>query len=200
MLKLDFTLEKIMGYIEIFFTGIALAMDAFAVSICKGIKMKKLKVGHLITIALFFGGFQMLMPLVGWLLGSQLVQYISAFDHWIAFALLAFIGVKMSVESFKKDEDECECGEDKLDIKELFILAIATSIDALAVGITFALYPDVNIVSSISIIGIVTFVICAFGVLIGHKFGARFKSKAEFIGGVVLVIIGLKLLIEGLIA
>ena len=193
-----------MGYIEILLTGVALAMDAFAVSICKGIKMKKLKASHLVIIAIFFGGFQMLMPLIGWILGSQFVQFIEPVDHWIAFALLAFIGAKMAIESFKKDEeDECSCcgeSKDKLDIKELFILAIATSIDALAVGITFAMYPDVNIVSSISIIGIVTFVICCGGVVIGHKFGAKFKSKAEFLGGVVLVAIGLKLLIEGLIA
>ena len=191
-----------MKLFEIFLTGIALAMDAFAVSICKGIKMKKLKWSHLVIIAIFFGGFQMLMPLIGWLLGSQLVQYIEKFDHWIAFGLLAFIGVKMAIESFKKEDDECDCCKDaqKLDLKELFMLAIATSIDALAVGITFALYPDVNIVSAISVIGIVTFVICSGGVLIGHKFGAKFKSKAEFLGGVVLVIIGLKLLIEGLIA
>ena len=191
-----------MKLFEIFLTGIALAMDAFAVSICKGIKMKKLKWSHLVIIAIFFGGFQMLMPLIGWLLGSQLVQYIEKFDHWIAFGLLAFIGVKMAIESFKKEDDECDCCKDaqKLDLKELFVLAIATSIDALAVGITFALYPDVNIVSAISVIGIVTFVICSGGVLIGHKFGAKFKSKAEFLGGVVLVIIGLKLLIEGLIA
>jgi putative Mn2+ efflux pump MntP len=200
-MKLSDHLGDIMGYLEILFTGVALAMDAFAVSICKGIKMKKLKWSHLVIIAIFFGGFQMLMPLIGWLLGSQLVQYIEAFDHWIAFALLAFIGGKMAIESFKKD-DECECcGEaDKLDFKELFVLAIATSIDALAVGLTFALYPDVNIVPAISIIGAVTFVICAGGVLIGHKFGAKFKSKAEFCGGLVLIIIGLKLLIEGLIA
>ena len=191
-----------MKLFEIFLTGVALAMDAFAVSICKGIKMKKLKWSHLVIIAIFFGGFQMLMPLLGWLLGSQLVQYIEKFDHWIAFGLLAFIGGKMAIESFKKDEDECDCCKEaqKLDLKELFVLAIATSIDALAVGITFALYPDVNIVSAISVIGIVTFVICSGGVLIGHKFGAKFKSKAEFCGGIVLIIIGLKLLIEGLIA
>ena len=161
--------------------------------------MKKLKFSRLILIAVFFGGFQMLMPLIGWLLGSQFVGYISKFDHWIAFALLGFIGVKMAIEAFKHD-DECECcGDDKLNIKELFLLAVATSIDALAVGITFALYPDVNILPSISIIGVVTLLICALGVLIGHKFGAKFKSKAEFLGGVALVIIGLKLLIEGLL-
>ena len=184
---------------EIFVTGVALAMDAFAVSICKGIKMSKLRKSHIVLIAVFFGGFQMLMPLIGWLLGSQFVEYIAKFDHWIAFGLLAFIGVKMAIESFKKDDDCCCKGEEKLDIKELFMLAVATSIDALAVGITFALYPEINIVSSISIIGIVTFVLCAVGVVIGHKFGAKFKSKAELLGGVALVLIGLKLLIEGLL-
>lgn len=188
-----------MGYLEIFLTGIALAMDAFAVSICKGIKMPKLRKSHIVIIAVFFGGFQMLMPLIGWLLGSQFVQYISKFDHWIAFALLAFIGVKMAIESFKHEEEDCCKCDSKLDLKELVVLAIATSIDALAVGITFALYPDINILTSISIIGIVTFVICAGGVVIGHKFGAKFKSKAELLGGIVLVIIGLKLLIEGLL-
>ncbi len=188
-----------MGFFEIFLTGVSLAMDAFAVSICKGIKMPKLKKLRIIIIAVFFGGFQMLMPLIGWLLGNQLVQYISAFDHWIAFALLAFIGGKMALESFKDDEDCCCEKEDSLDIKELFMLAIATSIDALAVGITFSLYPDINIVSSIGIIGAVTFVICAAGVVIGHKFGAKFKSKAELAGGIVLVGIGVKLLIEGLL-
>lgn len=188
-----------MGYLEIFLTGIALAMDAFAVSICKGIKMPKLRKSHIVIIAVFFGGFQMLMPLIGWLLGSQFVQYISKFDHWIAFALLAFIGVKMAIESFKHEEEDCCKCESKLDLKELVVLAIATSIDALAVGITFALYPDINILPSISIIGIVTFIICAGGVVIGHKFGAKFKSKAELLGGIVLVIIGLKLLIEGLL-
>jgi putative Mn2+ efflux pump MntP len=188
-----------MGYLEIFLTGIALAMDAFAVSICKGIKMPKLRKSHIVIIAVFFGGFQMLMPLIGWLLGSQFVQYISKFDHWIAFALLAFIGVKMAIESFKHEEEDCCKCDSKLNLKELVVLAIATSIDALAVGITFALYPDINILPSISIIGIVTFIICAGGVVIGHKFGAKFKSKAELLGGIVLVIIGLKLLIEGLL-
>ena len=188
-----------MGYWEILLTGVALAMDAFAVSICKGIKMPKLRKSHIVIIAVFFGGFQMLMPLIGWLLGSQFVQYISKFDHWIAFALLAFIGVKMAIESFKHEEEDCCKCDSKLDLKELVVLAIATSIDALAVGITFALYPDINILTSISIIGIVTFVICAGGVVIGHKFGAKFKSKAELLGGIVLVIIGLKLLIEGLL-
>lgn len=191
-----------MRYWEIALTGVALSMDALAVSICKGIQMKKLKKSHIVVIALFFGGFQMLMPLIGWLFGSQFLKSFEKFDHWIAFGLLAFIGVKMAIESFKKDEDDCSScdNEYKLNIKELFMLAIATSIDALAVGVTFALYPDINIVSSISVIGIITFVICSAGVVIGHKFGSKYKSKAELIGGIVLVGIGLKLLIEGLIA
>ena len=199
-------LENNMGYLEILLTGVALAMDAFAVSICKGIQMPRLKKRRLCVIALFFGGFQMLMPLIGWLLGSQFVQYIEKFDHWIAFGLLAFIGVKMAIEAFKGDES-CGCECEKLNIKELFLLAIATSIDALAVGLAFSLYPDVNIVVSISIIGAVTFVICAVGVLIGHlciklggKMGEKFKKIANLLGGIVLVIIGIKLLVEGLLA
>lgn len=196
-----------MGYLEIFLTGIGLAMDAFAVSICKGIKMPKLKKLHLVIIALFFGGFQMLMPLLGYLLGKQLVVYISNFDHWIAFSLLTFIGLKMVVEAFKNDDERSgDSANEKLNVKELFLLAIATSIDALAVGITFSLYPDINIVSSIAIIGAVTFTICAAGVLLGHLFirigerlGERFQLCAELLGGAVLILIGIKLLIEGLI-
>jgi len=195
-----------MGYFEILLTGVALAMDAFAVSICKGIKMPKLQKLNLFIIALFFGIFQMLMPLLGWLLGTQFVQYIERFDHWIAFALLAFIGIKMLVEALKKDDD-CSSCDDKLNIKELFVLAIATSIDALAVGLTFSLYPSIKILPAISIIGIVTLIICAFGVFLGHlcvklggKFGPKFQLIAEILGGAVLVGIGIKLLIEGLIA
>lgn len=196
-----------MGYIEIFLTGIGLAMDAFAVSICKGIKMPKLKKINLIIIAIFFGGFQMLMPLIGYILGKQFVEYISSIDHWIAFGLLAFIGIKMIIEAIKeRNECCCEKSEEKLDLKELFVLAIATSIDALAVGITFSLYPNINIVLSIAIIGIVTFVICALGVALGHlcikvgaKLGEKFKFAAELAGGIMLLLIGIKLLIEGLI-
>lgn len=189
-----------MGYLEILLTGVALAMDAFAVSICKGIQMPKLKKSHVVIIAVFFGGFQMLMPLIGWLLGSQFVQYIEKFDHWVAFGLLAFIGIKMAIESFKHEEEPEKYNADgKLNIKELFLLAIATSIDALAVGLAFSLYPNLNIVSATGIIGAVTFAICVGGVIIGHKFGSKFKSKAELLGGIVLVAIGIKLLIEGLL-
>ena len=180
--------------------GVGLAMDAFAVSICKGLSMKKVKWQHGVLIGLFFGGFQALMPFIGWLLGSQFEQYITKIDHWIAFGLLGIIGGKMLYEAIKGDEEEeCECGKniEKLDIKELFILAIATSIDALAVGITFAFlkYP---VGKAVTIIGVVTFVISVAGVYIGNFFGARFKKKAEIAGGIILVGIGVKILLEHL--
>ena len=180
--------------------GVGLAMDAFAVSICKGLSMKKVKWQHGVVIGLFFGGFQALMPFIGWLLGSQFEQYITKVDHWIAFGLLGIIGGKMLFEAIKGDEEEeCECGKniEKLDIKELFILAIATSIDALAVGITFAFlkYP---VGKAVTIIGVVTFVISVAGVYIGNFFGARFKKKAEIAGGIILVGIGVKILLEHL--
>ena len=187
-------------YITLFLMGVGLAMDAFAVSICKGLSMKKVKWQHATIIGLFFGGFQALMPFVGWLLGSQFEQYITKVDHWIAFGLLGIIGGKMLYEAIKGDEEEeCECGKniEKLDIKELFILAIATSIDALAVGITFAFlkYP---VGKAVTIIGVVTFIISLAGVYIGNFFGARFKKKAEIAGGIILVGIGVKILLEHL--
>ncbi len=184
-----------MGFVELLLIGIGLAMDAFAVSVCKGLKMPKLKANDMFFIALFFGGFQAIMPLIGYFLGQRFEKYITSIDHWIAFALLAFIGGKMIYESFGKDDDDDK--EYKFDFKELFILAVATSIDALAVGITFA-FLKVDIILAIVIIGVVTFVISAIGVLIGHKFGAVYKNKAEFVGGLILVLIGLKILLEGL--
>lgn len=185
-----------MGIAEIFLIGIGLSMDAFAVAVCRGLKMQKLNVKHTAVIALFFGGFQALMPLIGWFLGKQFEKYITAVDHWIAFALLAFIGGKMIYDSFKKDDDD-QGEKDVFNLKEIFVMAVATSIDALAVGITFA-FLSVNIWSSISIIGVTTFVLSAVGVLIGHKFGAKYKNKAELAGGVILVLIGLKILLEHL--
>lgn len=185
-----------MGIAEIFLIGIGLSMDAFAVAVCRGLKMQKLNVKHTAVIALFFGGFQALMPLIGWFLGKQFEKYITAVDHWIAFALLAFIGGKMIYDSFKKDDDD-QGEKDVFNLKEIFVMAVATSIDALAVGITFA-FLSVNIWSSISIIGVTTFVLSAIGVLIGHKFGAKYKNKAELAGGVILVLIGLKILLEHL--
>ena len=193
-----------MGIIELTLIAVGLAMDAFAVSICKGIKMPRMNYRHLFITAIFFGGFQMLMPLLGWLLGKQFEDYIVSFDHWIAFALLAFIGGKMLFEAFKggdgetADKPDKSCGEDDtLNIKELTVLAIATSIDALAVGITFA-FMKVHIITSVALIGIVTFAVCALGVFIGHRFGAIFGNKAEIFGGVILILIGLKILLEHL--
>lgn len=186
--------------ITVFLTGIGLSMDAFAVAICKGLKMQKLNYKQMGLIALFFGGFQALMPLIGWsiakIFGEN--QFFDSFDHWIAFGLLLFIGGKMAFESFKNDDDDCCCC---FDIKELFVLAIATSIDALAAGI--AIYIDgvdtlVKILVSIFIIGVTTFILSAIGVIIGHKFGAVYKSKAELAGGIILILIGIKILLEGI--
>lgn len=186
-----------MGFFELFLIAVGLAMDAFAVSICKGLKMQRFNVRHAGVIALAFGGFQALMPVIGWFLGKQFESYITGIDHWIAFALLAVIGGKMAVESFKKEEEDSSKENEKLDVKELLVLAVATSIDALAVGITFA-FLQVSIVPAVSLIGVITFVLSAVGVFIGHKFGAKFKSKAELAGGIILILIGLKILLEHL--
>ena len=187
-----------MSYLEIIIIAIGLAMDAFAVSICKGLKMKKIKYGQALIIALFFGGFQALMPLLGWLLGHQFESFITEIDHYIAFALLAIIGGKMIFDSVRKKKDDKEEKEsEKFDIKELFILAIATSIDALAVGITFA-FLKVEILGAISIIGVITLVICFLGVLIGGFFGDKLQGKAEIVGGIILILMGLKILLEHL--
>ena len=190
-----------MGTVELIITAIALSMDAFAVAICKGLCTERVRIRHMALTGAWFGGFQALMPLIGFLLGSAFAKFIEPVDHWVAFALLSLLGINMLKEAFSKEDGEsCDCSDSSFAFKTMLVMAIATSIDALAVGLTFALYPDVNIVPAISIIGAVTFVICAGGVLIGHKFGAKFKSKAEFCGGLVLIIIGLKLLIEGLLA
>lgn len=186
-----------MGFFELFLIAVGLSMDAFAVSICKGLKMQRFNVRHAGVIAVAFGGFQALMPVIGWFLGKQFESYITGIDHWIAFALLAVIGGKMAVESFKKEEEDSSKENEKLDVKELLVLAVATSIDALAVGITFA-FLQVSIVPAVSLIGVITFVLSAVGVFIGHKFGAKFKSKAELAGGIILILIGLKILLEHL--
>lgn len=180
--------------------GLGLAMDAFAVSVSKGLSMTKVKKKTAFLIALFFGGFQALMPFIGFLLGIGFQQYIESVDHWIAFALLTFIGGKMIYESFHSN-NEVDNGTDKPPkIKELIILAFATSIDALAVGVTFAFlgYNISKATCSVSIIGVVTFIISLIGVYIGNFFGAKYKNKAEFVGGLILVLIGLKILLEGL--
>ena len=184
-----------MSFWELMVIAVGLSMDAFAISMCKGLSMRRLNYGHAVIIALFFGIFQALMPLTGWALGVQFSSYIKSCDHWIAFILLAFIGIKMIKEAFSDDTDDCNGGG--LDIKELIILSVATSIDALAAGISFACL-NVAILPSCAVVGLTTFVICIAGVLLGNRFGAKYKSKAEFFGGVILVLIGLKILLEHL--
>ena len=186
-----------MAFIELLLIGIGLSMDAFAVAMCKGLNMRKINYKHATIIALFFGGFQALMPLVGWALGKQFESYITSIDHWIAFVLLAFIGGNMIRESMNDSDDDKKENLEKLDIKELFMLAIATSIDALAVGITFA-FLQVNIIEAIGIIGITTFILSVLAVIIGNKFGNKYGKKAELFGGIVLVLIGVKILLEHL--
>ncbi len=186
-----------MGIFEIILIAVSLAMDAFAVSICKGLNMTKFSLKNALIIGGFFGVFQALMPTVGWLLGSGFEKYITSFDHWVAFGLLALIGANMIREALGKNEEDSE-NADKLRIKELFALAIATSIDALAVGITFALQDNVNIGWTVVLIGIITFLISVGGVFIGNRFGAKYKNKAELAGGIILILIGLKILLEDL--
>ena len=183
-----------MGFIELFLIGVGLSMDAFAVSICQGISMTKIKWGHALTVGLYFGGFQALMPFTGWMLGSQFAGRIQQYDHWVAFVLLVLIGGNMIKESF---DHETETSSPSIHFQEMLILAIATSIDALAVGVTFA-FLQVSLIPAISTIGIITFVISVLGVKIGNVFGMKYKSKAEFAGGVILILIGGKILMEHL--
>ncbi len=184
---------------ELVVIAVGLAMDAFAVAVCKGLNMRKLDYKQTALIALFFGGFQAGMPLIGWFIGSRFAHYIESIDHWVTFILLAIIGGKMVFEAIK-GEDECdECGDNKLNLKELTALAIATSIDALAVGVAFALEYERNTVFlAVTLIGVITAGLSAVGVFIGHKFGAKYKNKAELAGGLVLVFMGIKFLLEGL--
>lgn len=188
-----------MGFLELFLIAVGLSMDAFAVSVCKGLCMKRLNLRQAALIALFFGGFQALMPLVGWALGTQFERFITPVDHWIAFVLLAIIGGKMLWDAFHEDDVEgAACPADgKLDLRELTMLAIATSIDALAVGITFA-FLRVDIAMSVGLIGVTTFVLSIVGVAVGHRFGARYEKPAAIAGGIVLILIGLKILLEHL--
>lgn len=214
-----------MGVIELFLTGVGLSMDAFAVAVCKGLGMRRVRWSHAFVIALFFGGFQALMPLVGWAVGSLFSSYITAVDHWIAFGLLAFIGGKMLWDAFHDDDGaSCACGRDcarcpkrntdacddpdaaaaapaapALDYRELTMLAVATSIDALAVGITFA-FLGVNIWLAIAVIGVTTFALSFAGVAIGNQFGARFERPATIAGGIVLILLGAKILAEHLLS
>lgn len=185
--------------IELFLLGVGLSMDAFAVSVCKGLGMRKLNKKQALIIGLYFGGFQALMPFVGWLLGSQFQKYITSIDHWIAFILLGFIGGKMMIEAVREwnEEEVVDVMDAPTNHKNMLVLAVATSIDALAVGITFA-FLATPIVEAITIIGITTMVISIAGVVVGNFFGSRYKSKAEFIGGLILVLLGLKILLEHL--
>ena len=183
-----------MGGLEILLISIGLAMDAFAVSICKGLSLKTMSWKKAIIVGLYFGFFQALMPLIGYFLGATFESVVTKVDHWIAFILLGIIGINMLKEAFGNDEEN---QNDKVDFKTMIMLAIATSIDALAVGITFA-FLKTNLMLSVSIIGIITFVICLLGVQIGNKFGAKYGSKAEFIGGLILILMGIKILFEHL--
>lgn len=185
--------------IELFLLGVGLSMDAFAVSVCKGLGMRKLNKKQALIIGLYFGGFQALMPFVGWILGSQFQKYITSIDHWIAFILLGFIGGKMMIEAVREwnEEEVVDVMDAPIDHKNMLVLAVATSIDALSVGITFA-FLGTPIVEAITIIGITTMVISIAGVVVGNFFGSRYKSKAEFIGGLILVLLGLKILLEHL--
>lgn len=182
-----------MGITELLILAVGLSMDAFAVAVCKGLSMCKMSYKKAAITGLFFGGFQALMPLIGYLLGTSFKDYIVSFDHWIAFVLLVIIGINMIRES----KEECEILEDTIDIKNMLMLSLATSIDALAIGVTFA-FLEVKIIPAISMIGITTFIISFFGVKIGNVFGEKYKSKAEIAGGIILILIGLKILLEHL--
>ena len=180
---------------ELFLIAAGLSMDAFAVSVCKGLATEKVKIKHFLIVGLWFGGFQALMPALGYVLGSGFEQYISHLDHWIAFILLALIGGNMIREALSGKE---ECQDASFSVKVMFVMAVATSIDALAVGITFALLPDVNISAAVSFIGIITFIVSGTGLKIGNVFGVKYKTKAEFAGGLILVLMGTKILLEHL--
>ena len=191
-----------MGIVALFLLAVGLSMDAFAVSVCKGLAMKKISFGSAMICGAWFGGFQALMPLIGYILGAQFERYIHAVAPWVAFILLALIGGNMIKESFEKEEEETDAG---LDVKTMFLMAVATSIDALAVGITFACVPVailkgagawVNTLIGVCMIGVTTCILSCIGVKIGNIFGTKYKSKAELAGGVILVLIGLKILLE----
>jgi putative Mn2+ efflux pump MntP len=187
-------------FIEILLIGVGLSMDAFAVSICKGLGMTKVNRKQALTIGLYFGGFQALMPFIGYMLGIRFEKYITSIDHWIAFILLGFIGSKMVYEAVKEKDDDAVVEKDlALNQGEMLLLAIATSIDALAVGIMFAFtYDSLNIYWAIAIIGLTTFVLSIIGVIVGNFFGNKYKKKSEIAGGIILILIGVKILLEHL--
>jgi putative Mn2+ efflux pump MntP len=186
-----------MDLFELFVIAVGLSMDAFAVAVCKGLSVYKLKKKHMLLTGLWFGGFQGMMPLIGYLLGSTFEKYITPIDHWVTFVLLGIIGINMIKESFEKDEDGdcCSDTDGSFSVKTMFVMAVATSIDALAVGVSFA-FLSVDLWVSVALIGITTFILSAIGLKIGNIFGNKYKSKAEFTGGIVLVLMGIKILVE----
>ena len=183
-----------MGLLELFVIAVGLSMDAFAVSICKGLSVRELKPKHALTVGVYFGGFQMLMPLIGFALGVRFQSFITSIDHWIAFVLMGIIGGNMIREALSKDEDKLD---GSLAFKTMLLLAIATSIDALAVGVTFA-FLQVSILPAVCFIGATTFILSCIGIRIGHVFGLKYKSRAELFGGAVLILMGTKILLEHL--
>lgn len=183
-----------MTLLELFILAVGLSMDAFAVAVCKGLAIGKIQWKHVVIVGLWFGGFQALMPLIGWFLGSSFAEYIAAVDHWIAMILLVLIGANMVRESLDKDPEHVN---PSLGVRTMFVMAVATSIDALAVGVTFA-FLEVRILPAVTFIGVVTFLLSALGVKIGSIFGTKYKSKAELTGGVILILLGIKILLEHL--
>ena len=186
--------RKQMDIWTLFILAVGVSMDAFAVSICKGLAMQKVKVRHAVTAGVWFGGFQALMPVIGYFLGIQFQEYITAYDHWIAFGLLLIIGGNMIKEALSNEE---ECADASMAFGKMLVLAIATSIDALALGVTFA-FLQVDIWKAVAFIGVVTFSFSVAGIKIGNVFGAKYKSKAEFAGGLILILLGVKILLEHL--
>lgn len=184
-----------MGVLEVLLIGLGLAMDSFAVSVCKGLSMKKMNLKSSIIIGLYFGGFQALMPVIGYFLGSIFESFITSIDHWIAFLLLTIIGINMIREAIGGEDNGNS--NDRVDFKTMIVLAVATSIDALAIGITFA-FLNVNLLFASSTIGIITFILSVIGVKIGNKFGDKYEKKACLFGGTILILIGLKILLEHL--
>ena len=184
-----------MGLAELFVIAVGLSMDAFAVSVCKGLSVPKMKLSHALTCGVYFGGFQGLMPLIGYLLGSQFEEAIVSIDHWVAFVLLGLIGLNMIKESREEECDDCmDCS---FGVRAMIPLAVATSIDALAIGVTFA-FLRVDIFWAVTFIGVITFILSSIGVKVGNVFGSKYKSKAEFAGGVILILMGTKILLEHL--
>lgn len=184
-----------MSLFSLFLLAVGLSMDAFAVAVCKGLATPKITLKKACVVGLWFGAFQALMPTLGYLVGYRFQEKITAIDHWIAFVLLVFIGANMIRESFSKEEEGANAS---LAFKEMLLLAIATSIDALAVGVTFAFLPDIPILPAVSFIGVITFLLSALGMKVGNVFGTKYKARAELVGGVILILIGSKILIEHL--